>query len=106
MFEHEFYNAKHFDTRSDTRDAYLTFLGHLKLPGKDFPFEVKSQKTYKSKQIIFRITSWGIYNDANGQWRVFIAYYAAAPKHTIQYSWMCDPEGFPEGHPMMYEFIN
>jgi len=106
MFEYDITSAKHYDSRKDGQAAYHTWCEAVGIGTSEFPFMVKTGRMFKAKAIIFYIVSWGCYVNADNQWVIYTNYYAAAPRHTVQYSWAVDVNGKAMGTPRKYEFIN
>jgi len=105
MFNNDIASTKHFTTKVDGEAAYVQWCGLVGISTNQFSFTVKTGRLFAGKPVIFRITSWGAYENASGEFVVFVAYYATAPKHTMQYSWQIDEKGHVVGVPRQYGFI-
>jgi len=106
MFEYDIGTPKHFTSKVDGERAYKNFCLQCGIAESKYPFTLKTEQTFKVSSVTFKVTSWGSYINASGQWVVFIAYYAAGPRHTSQYSWSIDEYGKVLGEPRQYGFIN
>ncbi len=99
-------STKFFSSKADGVTSYETWCNAAGINSQDFPFTVKTGRKYSGTAVTFNITSWGCYENADREWVIFIAYYAAKPKHTSQYSWVVGADGKIQGTPRLYEFIN
>lgn len=105
MFTHDFASVKHYTSKIDGQTSYENFCAMAGINAEDFLFMVKTGRFFKGKPINFTITSWGSYVNASGDFVIFVAYYSAPVKHTIQYSWGVGEDGRVNGVPRKYEFI-
>jgi len=91
MFQYDVSDFRQYNTRSDLKDAYESFLLSIHKTKDEFPFEVENDTLYKGKRAPFRIVGFGGYMSETG-WRVYFTYRAAGINHVIQHSWRWDSE--------------
>lgn len=105
MFEHNFTQSNHFTSKSEGSDSFRQWCLDVGIPLDQFPFSVKTGRMFKHKPIVHSVTSWGYYTNADGNYRVFVAYRFNAMNHTTQYTWAVDDMGIVSGEPSKYEWI-
>jgi hypothetical protein len=106
MFTHDLVKASYFNRKHDGEQTFQTWCARVGIDASQYPYEAKSFKFYKNRAIVFKVMSWGSYQNADGQWIVFVAYQFAPMKHTIQYRWYCNPDGMAEGEAAKFEWVN
>lgn len=106
MFQHDIAEQKFYTSKADGEAAFTSWCEIVGIGTNNFPFTVKTNRFFKGKEVIFRIVTWGSYENQDGHWVVFLNYYAAAPKHTTQYAWNVDEQGKIVGVARQYGFIN
>lgn len=105
MIDGMFINTDDFNTKGDKVEAYRDFLERMYINAEDFPFTVKTGKKFNGKPVTFTVASWGYYETAKGDWRIYVCYRFNAMKHTVQYTWHVGSGGLAFGKPEKYEWI-
>jgi len=107
MITYDISKSSHYTSKADGERAFVTWLEHCGIAPSQFPFKVETFKhTFKGNHIIFRVVSWGCYLNAANNWIVFIAYRCSANGANVQYNWLADENGLPQGDPVKHEFVN
>jgi hypothetical protein len=106
MFENDLIMTRDYPTKTEKIAAFHTFLDSIHQRKDKFPFTIENEEKYKGKPIVFTVTSFGGYFNANNQWTVFIAYRSNNPKHTIQHCWAWDGDKQEPFNYRVMEFIN
>lgn len=106
VFENDIQSRAHFVSKVDTKSSFEDFCKRCYINTEDFPFTIKTGRMFDGREIVFAVRSWGSYEVRDGQWRIFIAYYFPAMKHTVQYTWHVGAGGLPVGKPDKNEWIN
>jgi len=91
MFQYDVSDFRDYDTRSDLRDAFYSFLLSIHKTQEEFPFEYEHSAMWKGRRPMFRIVGFGGYMSEAG-WRVYFTYRASGINHVIQHSWRWDAE--------------
>lgn len=105
MFEHKFAQSNHFTSKSEGSESFRQWCVEVGIHPEQFPFSVKTGRMFKEKPIVHHVTSWGHYTNADGNYRVFVAYRYNPMKHTTQYTWAVNEMGMIDGDPAKYEWI-
>jgi len=91
MFQYDVSDLRQYDTRSDLKDAFHSFLLSIHKTKEEFPFEYENPTQYKGKRPTFRIVGFGGYMSESG-WRVYFTYRSTGINHVVQHSWRWDVE--------------
>ena len=106
MFQRDFIGHSDFTNKADRIASYKQFLKDTKLDEVKFPYSLETKETFKGKPIVFTVSGWGGYFNANNEWTLFIAYRSNNPKHTKQHCWSWDSENEEAINYRIMEFIN
>lgn len=105
MFDHDIAMSNHFTNKHDGKAAYETWAKAVGIYLPTFSYSIPTGHMFKGKPVNFVVQSWGNYFSADGAWIIFVNYYAAPVKHTVQYNWSFGTNGKVGGAPRKYEFI-
>lgn len=79
----------HFTSKVDGKTSFETWKRALKLQDEKLPFEYESKSLGLSISIHFVIESWGGFENASGQWTIFVAWRSTkgAVMQYIHWTW-------------------
>jgi hypothetical protein len=87
MFDIDAVARTHFTSKSDGKTSYVTFLRAVGLQGENLPFEYESKSMSSAIPFRFIVESWGGFENASGEWTIFIAWRSAKGNVTQYIHW-------------------
>jgi len=92
MVEADLIARSHFTSKADGLSSLGQFLKTIGVLERQFKYEYETGFNARGRKLIWVAESWGGYIDADGNWRVFVAWHCAAAKTTRYVRWLWDAE--------------